>query len=247
METMTDRFRTAGVSACLFLLVLTGLSCLGSTPAVAASAPADTLVLVNGETITAGDLDELLMDAHQTMNMADETSEIVFKLLNKRTNDLLILQDAYAAGIDEDPELLALLEERRQSYAIRAYVMDNLELPSSPPEDEIEAFYDKYYWQILIRRISVRTFQEASDLRTAIMAGADMDSLARELSLDTKKLNGGLYNQLFWADLENRIRDQVRGLEVGEYSEIFPYNEAFTFCRVENIVPVNRDDYGKDI
>lgn len=253
MVTMTDRCRpfcgafgkATRFSAVLSLLVLGCLLGTGATEASAASASADTLVMVNEDIITAGDLDEMIMEAHRSMNMAEESSGVVDRLLKKRTNDLLIIQDAYAAGIDEEPALVTLLEERRQSYAVRAYVSDNLKLPSSPSAKELHAFYDKYYWRIQVRRISVRTFQEASDLKMSIMAGAEMDTLARELSLDTKKLNGGLYNLLYWADLENRIRDQVFGLKEGEYTEIFPYNDSFTFCRVEKVIPVNQDDFEK--
>jgi parvulin-like peptidyl-prolyl isomerase len=212
-----------------------------------ATSSADTLVLVNGDPITAGDLDTMIMGAHQTFDMEAEGSGIVARLLKKRTNDLLIIQDALAAGMDEEPELIALMEDRRRSYAIRAYVQDTLVLPASPPADSVMTYFERYYWQIQVRRVSVRTWQEAADLRLAVMGGADMDSLARELSLDTKKLNGGLYNLLYWADLENRIRDQVIDLEVGDYSDIFPYNDAFTFVRVEQRIPVDSSSFSRSM
>jgi parvulin-like peptidyl-prolyl isomerase len=214
-------------------------------PAFGASspAPADTLVLVNGDPIRVEDLDQMIMGAHRNFDLQAEGSGIVDRLLKKRINDYLIVQDALAAGMDEEPELMKLVDDRRRSYAIRAFAKDNLQLPASPPADSVAAYFERYFWKIQIRRISVRTWQEAADLRLAVMAGADMDSLARDLSLDTKKLNGGLYNLLYWADLENRIRDQVAALEVGEYSEIFPYNDAFSFVRVERRIPVDQNDF----
>ncbi len=229
----------------VFLLTVGLLVCGMASPAICASAPVDTLVLVNGDPITAGDLDEMIMGAHRSFDMEAEGSGIVDRLLTKRTNDILIIQDALAAGMDEEPELLALMEDRRRSYAIRVYVKGNLTLPASPPPDSVMAYFERYYWQIQVRRISVRTWQEAADLRLAVMGGADMDSLARELSLDTKKAKGGLYNLLYWADLENRIRDQVATLEVGEYSGIFPYNDAFSFVRVEQRIPVDHSAFSR--
>ena len=190
------------------LLLTLGLLALGWCPSArCVPASSDTLVLVNGDPITSGSLDEMIMGAHQDFDIETEGSGVVARLLTKRTNDLLIIQDALAAGMDEEPELVALVDDRRQSYAIRAYVKENLVLPASPPADSVMTYFERYYWQIQVRRISVRTFQEAADLRLAVMGGADMDSLAQELSLDTKKLTGGLYNLLYWADLENRIRD----------------------------------------
>ena len=229
-----------------FLLLTAGLlACGWAPPALCAPAPADTLVLVNGDPITAGDLDEMIMGAHRSFDMEAEGSGIVDPLLTKRTNDILIIQDALLAGMDEEPQLVALVEDRRRSYATRAYVKANLTLPASPPPDSVMAYFERYYWQIQVRRISVRTWEEAADLRLAVMGGADMDSLARELSLDTKKSKGGLYNLLYWADLENRIRDQVATLEIGEYSGIFPYNDAFSFVRVEQRIPVDHSAFSR--
>ncbi len=225
------------------LLAMSLLACGWIPPALSAPALTDTLVLVNEEPITARDLDKMIMGAHKSFDLQAEGSGIVDRLLTKRINDILIIQDALAAGMDEEPELVDLIEGQRRSYATRAYVKDNLTLPASPPADSVMAYFDRYYWQIQVRRISVRTWQEAADLRLAVMVGADMDSLARELSLDTKKVNGGLYNLLYWADLENRIRDQVVTLEVGDYSGIFPYNDSFSFVRVEQRIPVDHSAF----
>ncbi len=229
----------------VLLLTVGLLACGWASPALCTPASADTLVLINGDPITAGDLDEMIMGAHKSFDMSAEGSGIVDRLLTKRTNDILIIQDALAAGMDEEPELVALVEDRRRIYAIRAYVKDNLTLPASPLPDSVMAYFERYYWQIQVRRISMRTWQEAADLRVAVMGGADMDSLAREFSLDTKKMKGGLYNLLYWADLENRIRDQVATLEAGEYSGIFPYNDAFSFVRVEQRIPVDHSAFSR--
>jgi len=210
---------------------------------LADSAPTDTLVLVNGEPITAADLDKMIMAQHRSGSMQGESSGIVDRLLKKRINDILLLQDAMAAGMDEEPEILTLAEEKREKYGINAFVKDNLELPDSPPENRVRAFFEGGYWQIQIRRISVRTREEAVELREKILAGADMDALARELSLDSKKPRGGLYNLLHWIDLEHRIQVQVEDLGVGEMSDVFPYNEAFSFCRVEQRLPLDESAF----
>ncbi len=235
---------TFAVRAAL-VLVLGLLVCGWAQSVDCAPASTDTLVLVNGDPISVGDLDEMIMGAHKSFDLQAEGSGIVDRLLKKRTNDLLIIQDALAAGMDEEDELVTLVEDRRRSYAIRAFVKGNLTLPSSPPPDSVTAYFERYFWQIQVRRISVRTWQEAADLRLAVMGGADMDSLARELSLDTKKSKGGLYNLLYWADLENRIRDQVATLEPGDYSGIFPYNDAFSFVRVEQRIPVDHSAFAR--
>lgn len=213
------------------------------SPALGAVAPADTLVLVNGDPITAGDLDKMVMEAHASFKAGDRDLGSVDRLLDKRVNDYLLLQDAMAVGYDQEEDFVAMMDENRRRYAIGVYVRDNVMLPDSAPADSVRAFFDRYYWRIEMRRISVRTREEAEALRAEVAGGADMDSLAREFSLDSKKLQGGLYNLLYWADVENSLRDLVRGLKAGDLSAISPYNDAFTFVRVERILPVHDEAF----
>jgi len=238
-------------------IVRTRLRPLGSLLAVAliltaaaplcfgADAPVDTLVLVNGDPITTLDFDTLIMAAHADFRAGDRSEASATQILDKRVNDYLLIQDAMAAGYDEEEAFLALIAEKTQEYAIGVYVQDNVDLPASAPADSVRAFFDRYYWQIQLRRISVRTREEAESLRAKVAQGADMEALARELSLDTKNLNGGLYNLLYWADVENRLRDEVRGLKAGDLSAVFPYNDAFTFVRIEKLLPVDEAAFAR--
>ena len=231
-------FRRLAPAAVFAFLVL-------PTSALATSAPTDTLLVVNGDVVTAIELDRLIMEGHAMFRMEEETSGLVDKILNKRTNDLLIIQDALAAGMDEEAAQVALVTEKKRQYAIEAYVDANFQRAITVPEDSTRAFFERYYWQIQMRRISVRTQEEAEQLRADVLAGADMDALARELSLDTKKPTGGLYRLLYWADVENRIREQVYDLKEGEMSEVFPYNDAFTFIRIEKRTGLDEDAFPK--
>ncbi len=227
------------VSAVLLALVLTA----GAVQAQ--QAPGDTLILVGADPITVADMDALVLEAHKSGRMEKGGAGLVYRLMEKRVNDLLILQDALAAGMDQEPEILDFEADKVREYAIQAYVRDNLTLPETAPEDSVRAFFDRFYWRIQVRQLSVRTRAEAEDLRREVLAGTDMDSLARAVSLDTKKLKGGLYKLLHWADVENIIRDQVRDLPVGGVSPVFPFREAFSFVRVEQRLPVDEDVFDK--
>ena len=116
METATPNRSQAGKQIATLRLPLSGALLLGAlllvlaflaTPPVVLCAPEaiDTLVLVNGDPISVGDMDEMIMGAHKSFDMEAEGSGIVDRLLNKRINDILIIQDALAAGMDEEPEL----------------------------------------------------------------------------------------------------------------------------------------------
>jgi hypothetical protein len=91
------------------------------TPA-ASSASAEPLVIVGGDTISTRDMDEALVETHSKMS-ADEKLDFDYrKLLNKLVNDRLLMQEARAMGMDEEPSLLGRLDTMRTRNAIRQYV-----------------------------------------------------------------------------------------------------------------------------
>lgn len=235
-----DRIAWAGARA-ITVAVIIGLA--WCQPGVAAQAPGDTLILVNGDAITVSDFDQLVMQAHRSVKMEEESGDLGIRLLEKRIKDILLIQDALAAGMDEDPAFVADLRQKEMNFAIQQYVKDNLTLPEEASEDSVRAFFARYYWQIQFRQLSVRTRTEAEAAKAAVMAGADMDTLARSVSLDTKKLNGGLHNLTYWADVPNVFRDQLRDLSEGALSDVFPLNDAFAFLRMERRLPLDEETY----
>ena len=64
-------------------------STLGSTSA-AADAATDTLVIINGEAITAADMDAMILEAHGSGGMVDMTAGRLYRLYQKAINDRLI-------------------------------------------------------------------------------------------------------------------------------------------------------------
>lgn len=218
---------------------------VGPAVSEAVEAVGDTLVLVNGDPITTVELDRLVMEAHEKFRAGKQESVTAESLLKKRVDDYLIIQDALAAGYDQDEDFQAMIDKKERQYAIGVYVREMVDLPKAAPSDSVRAYFDRYYWRIQMRRLSVRTTAEAEALRKRVADGEDMDALARELSLDSKKLRGGLGNLLYWADVENRVRDAVRGLKPGELSPVFAYNDAFTFIRVEQLLPVDEGDFAR--
>ncbi|RKZ14692.1 hypothetical protein DRQ50_08575 [bacterium] len=229
----------------IFAVVLLAVMCGAALAARGASAPVDTLVLVNGDPITTADFDRLIMEAHSGFESEQRGMGTADELLEKRIRDYLIIQDAMAAGYDTEPRFQEMIDDKTREFAIQAYVKDHFQRPETAPADSVRAFFDRFYWRLQYRRISVMDPEQARELRAEVLAGADMDALARELSVDSQKLKGGLSNLLYWADVENRIRDQVRDLDNGGVSEPFPYNDATSFVRVEQLLPVDEEAFAR--
>jgi parvulin-like peptidyl-prolyl isomerase len=231
------------IRTCLLSLLLLGASCLHAS----AETTRDeyTLATVNGEAITNADLDALIMETHRTAGARQMQDLNLRKLLDKAINDRLILQEARALGLDEDEEVLEPVAEKRAQNAVRAYVDAEFDPPDSVSDEAIQDYFEKYYWTIGLRQLSVRTREEAEDLADFIAGGASMDSLAGEVSLETHRYQGGLHKVKYWADIENVLREQARSLEVGQLSEPFAFREAFSLLRVEERNPVDHEAFSK--
>lgn len=241
---MIDRLFTPPASGRPTLLM--ALLCLLMTTAAAADpggASVDTLITVNDEAITTSDLDAMIMTAHERGRMAAMDNRKLQKLFDKALNDRLLLQEARAIGLEDEPHVRVPLAEARAQDARAAFVREHFAPDNSVSAAEVQADFDRYYWKILVRQLSVRTRERADSLRTAILDGAPMDSLALALSLDTHRLRGGAHRLKYWADVENEIRDAVADLEAGELSAPFAYREAFAIARVEERHPVDREAF----
>lgn len=206
-----------------------------ASPTLAADPADDSAVLieVNGEEIRSDRIDAMIMKSHGRNDMSMAGEELLVRLLDKAVNDALIVQESVAMQLHEEPLLVESVEEAATRVAVREFVRDRYEQPSEVSEEQIKEFFADMYHRIQLRQISLRTREEIVAARVAIGAGADMDALGRERSLDPKAVKGGLHNFVHWADVENTLRDAARGLDVGELSEPFRYRQAWAVVRVE--------------
>ena len=158
----------------LTLILLALLGCALSLPAAAqaaaASAPDDVLATVNGIPITAGEMDALIMDAHRSRKMTAQSGDLVQELLDKRVQDILFIQDALAAEMDQEESFVRKSERRAKSFMIQEYVKDHLQLPDQAEPSAVKAFFDRNYGQVQLRQLSVRNADEATRLREAVVA-----------------------------------------------------------------------------
>jgi len=232
-------------TAIVILLAFMVLAAAAPT-AAANEAPADTLITVNGEPITAADMDARLIAAHRGRSAEGMSGIFLQNLLDKSVNDLLLTQQALAIGMDQDPALEAELDEIRDRASASVFVRENFHPEIDITADQVREEWAKYYWRIQLRQISVRTRAEAEALRGELVAGADMDSIAREISLDTHKYQGGLHNLKRWDDVEGPLREPVLELTEGGISRVFPYREAFAVARVEQRLPPDEAAFSRD-
>ncbi len=216
---------------------------LAMTTLVSAEEAPVPLAWINGEPITTEDLDALILSSHQGRDMSEMTSVDLPNFLNKAVNDRLLLGDALAMGMDEEAAVKGAADAFLEQAAKEFFVAAEFHPPTEVEPADMRAYFEKYYWRILLRQVSVRTRESADSLRQMVVAGADMDSLARVRSLDTRRGHGGLHNLKYWGDVENVLRDAVFNVDNGGLSEIFPFRESFAFLRVEERQGLHEEIY----
>jgi parvulin-like peptidyl-prolyl isomerase len=222
-------------------LLFTGLL---TTVAVADDAADLVLAEVNGTPITGADLERMIIESHRAGGLVGMEKGLIPRLIEKAIRDQLILQDAYAMGMDQEPDLTGPGEEKCVRKAISLYSRASVELPEIS-EAEVLAYFDSYYHKIRVRQISLATEEECLAMIALIDVDESMGTLAAKHSLDPMKARGGLHNDKYWADLENELRDASKGVETGQVSRPFAYREVWSFIRVESRTAVDPADLSR--
>jgi parvulin-like peptidyl-prolyl isomerase len=224
------------VLALLALLVASGFAASGAEePSVLAE--------VNGVPITSADLERMIVSQHRGGSMSMSAAEgLVPRLLEKAIRDELILQDAFAMGMGEDPDLTEPIRHKAIRRAVSMFAREEMDV-RPVTEEQVEHFFLAYYHRIQIRPVSLGTPEECVDALQRIDAGeVTMGELAAKESLDSKKFRGGLHNDIHWADVDTLLRNASRDLQAGEYSGPFQYGDFWSFIRVESRTPPDRSE-----
>jgi parvulin-like peptidyl-prolyl isomerase len=223
--------------------IAAGLIFVLSMVSVRASA-AEVLASVNGMDITTEHVDNVIMRGHNTQAMNRMAMADVRTILGKAIQDELIWQDAVALELDQDQALLAEFDDLRTQRALSLYVRDNFDTPTEVNEAAEREFFERFYFKVGIRQISVPELALAASFKLQIDANPPvMDSLARDFSVDSQSVRGGLHDEKYWADVEEEIREQVTKLEVGELSSPFAYRDAYVLVRLESRSAVDEDAF----
>lgn len=199
----------------------------------------EALVVVNHDTIFTTDLDAALVQFHTGMDEKKRADFDYHKLLNKLVNDRLLSQEARNLGVDKEDWFVKQLGGLRRQAAIRRFVTTTFKPNLAISDSAILAYFQVNYSKLQVRTVSVKTSAEAQALREKIVKGAAMDSIAKKVSLDISRFQGGLRGAAYRGDMETILRDQASKLKPGQLSQPFPYREVFTVLRLERTEPAD--------
>jgi peptidyl-prolyl cis-trans isomerase C len=168
---------------------------LGATsPATADEGDDPVVAILNGDEIRLSEVESLRVELpEQYMNMP---LEFVFPfLLDRAIDSRLVLADANASNLRDDPEVKERLAALENQVITRVYIervieagvteevlreQYDLAMAALPPTEEVLAYH-----------ILLETEEEARAVIAEIEAGADFETMAKEKSIGPSAPNGG--------------------------------------------------------
>jgi len=188
---------------------------------VAAPVFAQNAATVNGKAIPAAKVDQMVKQVVAQGQQPDspQLREAVKKELISRE---VMLQEADKQGYGKKTEVIAAIDNARQSIIINAMLADYVK--KNPIKDaEIQSEYDKYKAAVgpteyHSRHILVATEQEAKDIIAKLKAGGKFEELAK-VSKDGSANNGGDLGWMTPGKLVKPFADAMIALKNGEITQ----------------------------
>jgi peptidyl-prolyl cis-trans isomerase C len=187
---MTRSMKMTVAGAILFALA----ACNPAAKAPSGAAPKPPVATVNGKAITADEF--AIFVQTQTGKKAEDLNPEQ----KKQIVDLLVgaevgAQEAEKQGLANDPETKARLDFDRTNILFSALAQKYMK-DKTPSEAELKAEYDARIAQMpknefKARHILVKTEDEAKDVIAKLDKGAKFEDLAKAVSMDGSKSQGG--------------------------------------------------------
>ena len=160
----------------------------------------------------------------------------------------LIVREAYARGLDKNPEWLKAVELARHKAMIEAYLREQVGLQIEISEDELRAKFDAHPARHAVRgaHILLDSRARADSIYAEIEAGrATFEDMARKHSLDeATAAEGGWFASYYAFDrVSDRVYERVFSLDTGEVSPPFRTPQGWEIAKVVDKKLVSFEKY----
>lgn len=222
------RYIRTGACAAFTAAAVLGLAACnqGKPPAPAAAAPtANTkppVATVDGKPVSA-ELFDLFVQGQIQKKPEELTPEQRKQAVDGLVNMVIASQAAEKEGLAKQPEYAARLELERMGVLANALFQSRMKTANAS-EEQLKAEYDKQVsgmpkQEFHARHILVKTEEEARGAIAQIQKGAKFDDVAKKISLDGSKAQGGDLGWFSPAQMVKPFSDAVEKLTKGEYTK----------------------------
>lgn len=160
----------------------------------------------------------------------------------------LMVREAYARGLDQNPEWIKAVSLARHKAMVEAYIREKVGLQIEISEDELRANFAAHPARHAVRgaHILLDSRARADSIYAEIEAGrATFEDMARQHSLDeATAVAGGWFASYYAFDrVSDRVYERVFSLDVGEVSPPFRTPQGWEIAKVVDKKEVSFERY----
>jgi peptidyl-prolyl cis-trans isomerase C len=195
-----------------------------TTPAPSSAASADNVATVNGAAITRGMYNFYVKGMLQGKDPSTLTQQQKDEALDNLVRGQLVAQQADKDGITKDPQTLDLIELSRMNAVQQAF-SEHFVKENKPTDDELKKEYDVQVAQLPhteyhVEHILVTTSNVANGLVAQLEKGAKFEDLAKKVSTDSSKDQGGDLGWLSPERMPKPFADALVNLKPGDFTHL---------------------------
>lgn len=180
-----------------------------------------TLVTVNGQTVTGEMFGIYLNDRMQKVPGAKNSAQLQNQAINELINIMLLAQSATSAGLDKRQDVATAMKLQRDQLLSRL-ALQEYTVKNQPTDEALKKSYEESYAkqegeEYKARHILVKTEEEAKKLIEELNGGADFAELAKEHSTGPTGKNGG---DLGWFDAGQMVKPFSEAVKASEPGKV---------------------------
>ncbi len=202
------------------------------------------LVSVNGDKLTAPELDSLSPQGFEV------TRENLPKILDKWVSNTLMYQEALRRGLEKEPQIQAHLKRLERDYLVNE-LLDRITTNVKVGQDQEMQYFnqhkDEFSYEVKIARIVLADSLMAAQTLVELKAGADFTKMAKERSQDVA-LEAGAESRYFARNVgdprmggDPAVAEAIFALSAGQISDVVPSQEGYQIIRLVDKKKVKAD------
>lgn len=190
---------------------------------------------VNGEAMLLEDLELYLSALHRSAAAGERSGFDLDRLMFRAVNDMLLAQEARYLGMDQEEAIANQVVQYRDRLVLAVLERREISEKALPTEEELRQFFEDQYRVITLRVATALEQDDADEMLAEVRAGADMEALALDRSVDPYGPRGGLIDSVDRIDLQPEIAELALGLEPGKIAGPVRTDLGWSFIRLETI------------
>jgi peptidyl-prolyl cis-trans isomerase C len=188
------------------------------------SAPSDNIATVNGTGISRNMYDFYVKNALQGKDPSTLTQQQKDEALDNLVRAELVVQQADKDGVSKDPQTKDMIELSRMNAVQQAF-SEHFVKENKPTDEELKKEYDTQVAQLPhteyhVEHVLVADADAANAVITQLGKGAKFEDVAKKVSTDSSKSQGG---DLGWTTPDRMVKefsDALVALKPGEYTHV---------------------------